>query len=137
MCGDAMLVPESSAQPPPETEDRTSTPGAETSGFRRSEMAVGPTDEKSACVRFADAADVHRADRDRVLGVRGRGDGAGSEVVVVVPGRDHGHDAGCCGRVEGERDDVPFRLDLGLTAREVDDVHPVRDGSLDRRHDRR
>ena len=46
-----MLVPESSAQPPPEIEDRTSTPGAATSGLRRSEMVVGPTDENSACVR--------------------------------------------------------------------------------------
>ena len=53
MCGEAMLVPESSAQPPPETDERTSTPGAATSGFRRSEIVVGPTEEKSACVLFA------------------------------------------------------------------------------------
>ncbi len=48
-----MLVPERAVQPPPETDDRTSTPGAATSGFRRNEIAVGPTDEKSACVRRA------------------------------------------------------------------------------------
>ena len=45
-----MLVPESAAQPPPETDDSTSTPGAATSGLRRNEIVVGPTDEKSACV---------------------------------------------------------------------------------------
>ncbi len=50
-CGDAMLVPESSAQPPPEIDDRTSTPGAATSGLRRREIVVGPTDENSAWVR--------------------------------------------------------------------------------------
>ena len=48
-----MLVPESSAQPPPATDESTPTPGAETSGLRRSEIVVGPTDEKSACVRVA------------------------------------------------------------------------------------
>src|SRR5262247_2640485 len=46
-----MLVPESSDQPPPGIDDSTSTPGAATSGFRRNEIVVGPTDEKSACVR--------------------------------------------------------------------------------------
>ena len=46
-----MLVPESAAQPPPETEESTSTPGAATSGLSRSEIVVGPTDENSACVR--------------------------------------------------------------------------------------
>ena len=47
-----MLVPENSAQPPPATDERTPTPGAATSGFRRSEIVVGPTDEKSACSLF-------------------------------------------------------------------------------------
>ena len=47
-----MLVPENSAQPPPETDDSTLTPGAATSGFRRSEIVVGPTEEKSACSLF-------------------------------------------------------------------------------------
>ena len=46
-------MPENSVQPPPEIEDRTSTPGAATSGFRRWEIVVGPTDENSACVRVA------------------------------------------------------------------------------------
>ena len=46
-CGEAMLVPEEAVQPLG-TEERTSTPGAETSGFSRSEIAVGPTEEKSA-----------------------------------------------------------------------------------------
>src|SRR5215471_7738415 len=42
-----MLVPESVPQPPG-TDDSTSVPGAETSGFRRSESGVGPADEKYA-----------------------------------------------------------------------------------------
>ena len=46
-----MLVPENSAQPPPEIDERTSTPGAATSGFRRWEIVVGPTEENSAWVR--------------------------------------------------------------------------------------
>ena len=50
-----MLVPENSAQPPPETDESTSTPGAATSGLRRSEIVVGPTDEKSACVALRPA----------------------------------------------------------------------------------
>ncbi len=131
-----MLVPENSAQPPPETEDKTSTPGAATSGLRRSEIVVGPTDEKSACVAPV-AADLDGSDRDRRLGVRRRRHRAGAEVVVVVSGCDHGHDARCGRRVQGERDDVAARLDLRLPAREVDDVHPVGDGRLDRCHDRR
>ena len=48
-----MLVPESALQPPPETDDRTSTPGADTSGFSLNEMVVGPTDENSAWVLVA------------------------------------------------------------------------------------
>jgi hypothetical protein len=48
-----MLVPDSSSQPPPEIDDRTSTPGAATSGFSRSEIVVGPTLEKSAWIRRA------------------------------------------------------------------------------------
>src|SRR3990170_938886 len=47
-CGAAMLVPETAAHPP-ETEERTPTPGAATSGLRRSDIVVGPTEEKSAC----------------------------------------------------------------------------------------
>jgi hypothetical protein len=42
-----MLVPESVPQPSG-TDDRIPTPGAATSGFWRSEIVVGPTDEKSA-----------------------------------------------------------------------------------------
>jgi hypothetical protein len=42
-----MLVPETEAHPPG-TEERTATPGAATSGFKRSESGDGPTEEKSA-----------------------------------------------------------------------------------------
>jgi len=47
-----MLVPLKSAQKPSRrgTEERTLTPGAVTSGFRRSERGVGPPEEKSAIV---------------------------------------------------------------------------------------
>ena len=43
-----MLVPENEDQPSG-TAESTSTPGAATSGFWRREIAVGPTEEKSAC----------------------------------------------------------------------------------------
>jgi hypothetical protein len=42
-----MLVPEIRDQPPG-IDERMFTPGATTSGFRRSEIGVGPTEEKSA-----------------------------------------------------------------------------------------
>ena len=40
-----MLVPENVAHPPG-TDERMPTPGAETSGLRRSESVEGPADEK-------------------------------------------------------------------------------------------
>src|SRR5207344_3331283 len=49
--GEAMLVPSYEAQPPG-TDERMSTPGAETPGLRRSENAAGPTEEKSARTLF-------------------------------------------------------------------------------------
>ena len=52
MCGEAMLVPDQPAQPSG-TLEVTSTPGAATSGFIRSDIAVGPTDEKSAWTLLA------------------------------------------------------------------------------------
>ena len=137
-CGAAMLVPESSAQPPPETDESTSTPGAATSGLSRSEIVVGPTDENSACVLRVGLPPISTAPtRDRALRVAGRRHRACAEVVVVVPGGDDGDDACRGSRVERARDDVAARLDLGLAAREVDDVHPVGDGRLDRGDDRR
>ena len=133
-----MLVPENADQPPPGTDESTSTPGAATSGFSLSEIVVGPTDENSACVlRRRAAADLHGADGDRSLGVGGRRDGACAEVVVVVSRGDHRDHAGCGCGVERARHDVAAGLDLRLAAREVDHVHPVGDGGLDRGHDRR
>ena len=43
-----MLVPSHACQRFDGTEERTSTPGAVTSGFGRSETGVGPADEKEA-----------------------------------------------------------------------------------------
>ena len=65
-------------------------------------------------------------------GVRGRRDGARAEVVEVVAGRDHRNDSGRGSRVERERDHVAARLDLRLADREVEDVHAVSHGGLDR-----
>ena len=45
--GAAMLVPDDRPQPPG-CEERIDVPGATTSGFRRSEIGVGPADEKLA-----------------------------------------------------------------------------------------
>ena len=42
-----MLVPDNTPQPPG-IDERMPTPGAATSGFKRSESGVGPDDEKSA-----------------------------------------------------------------------------------------
>src|SRR5262245_58240353 len=54
-CGAAMLVPDSSVQPPG-TDESTSTPGAVTSGLRRCEMLVGPSEENEATLlRIGDA----------------------------------------------------------------------------------
>ena len=55
-----MLVPEEDVQPPG-TEERMSTPGAETSGFARSDMAVGPTDENSARTASCGASAISTA----------------------------------------------------------------------------
>ncbi len=109
------------------------TPGATTSGFSRSEIGVGPAEENPAI--DGEAPDVAAP---TVIAVRGASRGAerpASEVVEVVPGGHHGHDARGGRRVERERDEVARRLDLGLAEREVDHVHAVGDGGLDRRDD--
>ena len=112
-------------------------PGAATSGLRRSEIVVGPTDENSACVRVVGLPPIATAPTAIArVGVGRRRHGAGAEIVVVVSGGDDRHDAGGCGRVERERDDVAARLDLRLAAREVDHVHAVGDRRLDRGDDR-
>ena len=109
-----------------------STPGAATSGFSRSEIVVGPTEEKLACVpRGVVAVDLDRTHRDRPHGVRRRRDRARAEVVEVVTGRDDGDDSGSSRRIERECDDVAARLELRLPDREVEYVHPVSHRCLD------
>src|SRR5207248_1591774 len=48
--GAAMLVPLSVPKVPCSSDESTFTPGADTSGLNRSEIGVGPADEKSATV---------------------------------------------------------------------------------------
>src|SRR6185437_13223717 len=58
-CGLAMLVPPSCPHGPPwpgGSDEVIATPGALTSGFRRSDTGAGPADEKSAILFFTDAA---------------------------------------------------------------------------------
>jgi hypothetical protein len=57
-CGAAMLVPEKVSHVPSRagTEERMPTPGAVTSGLRRSETGVGPDDEKLAIRPATDEA---------------------------------------------------------------------------------
>ena len=79
----------------------------------------------------------NRRGRDRVRRAARRADRSEAERVSVVPGCDHGDDAGC--------DHVPHRCDqrvvCGLgrraTAGEVDDVHPVAHGEFEGVHDLR
>ena len=74
----------------------TSTPGAATSGFISSETGVGPADEKSAiALRDVTAATVIASGA-----LPGERDGAVAEVVEVVAGGDHRHDAGGRGAVD-------------------------------------
>ena len=70
--------------------------------------------------------------RDRARCVARRADGAGTELLEVVPGRDDRHDTCRGGPVESECHDVAGGLYLGLADGEVDHVHTVRDGCLDR-----
>ncbi len=80
------------------TDESTSTPGAVTSGFIRSESGVGPPEEKDAIVRSdsdSAATVIARCGRAR------RGHRPVAEVVVVVPGRDDRDDPGRGGPVEG------------------------------------
>ncbi len=113
-----------------------STPGAATSGFSRSEIVVGPTEENSACVPRVVAPLISTAPTaDRALGVRRRRDRAGSQVVEVVSGGDDRDDSRTSSGVEGEGDDVAARLDLRLSDREVEHVHAVSHRGLDGSHD--
>ena len=132
-CGAAMLVPESVAYESPGAAEKIETPGALTSGFRRSESGVGPLEENEATTSSGPLRDRRDgADRDRVRRRAGRADRPAAEVAEVVAGRDDGDHAGAgrCG--ECLHDDVARRLDLGLAERHVDHVHAVGDGRLDR-----
>ena len=71
-------------------------------------------------------------DRDRGRGGARRGDRAPAQELVVVACRDDRYDAGRGGVVDRPGDRVARRLDLGLAEREVDHVHAVGDGRLDR-----
>ena len=130
-----MLVPESEDQPSG-TEERTSTPGAATSGFRRWDIVVGPTDEKSAWVPFAGAPVISTA--PTVIALR---EFAGDEMepaprsLKSFPAATTGTTPAVGRSIERERDDVSARLDLGLADREVEDVHPVPHRGLDRGDD--
>ena len=70
-------------------------------------------------------------DGDRVGRGARRAGRAEPEVVAVVAGGDHGHDARERGVVHGLVHGVVRRIGLGPAAGEVDDVHPVRDGRLE------
>ena len=89
---------------------------------------MGPPDEKSAIWSFG----IDRGDGDRAGRVRRRADRAVAEVVEVVAGGDDRDHAGRRGGVDRLHDEVARRVDLGLAERQVDHVHPVGDGRLDR-----
>ena len=70
-------------------------------------------------------------DRDRAVRAAGRRHRSRAELLEVVPRRDDGDDSGGSGAVERRGDDVAARVDLDLSEREVDDVHPVADSRFD------
>ncbi len=70
-------------------------------------------------------------DGDRVRSGSGRARRAGAEVVAVVAGRDHGHDARGGDVVDRLDQRVVRRLDLRAAAGEVDHVHAVGDRRLE------
>ena len=128
-----MLVPDSDAYEPRGAAERIPTPGAETSGFSRSESGVGPLEEKAATTSSGPPRAVVTAPTVIASGVApGEPTEPRPNSVEVVAGRDDRHDAGAGGGAERLDDDVARRLDLGLAERHVDHVHPVRDGRLDR-----
>ena len=79
-----------------------------------------------------DGSDGNRAQR----ACRGTDRACADLLVVVVGGYDRYH-ARCCRCVQRAHDDIAARLDLGLAAREVDDIHPVSDCGFDSRDDSR
>ena len=128
-----MLVPSKKSQRPScaGTEERIDTPGAETSGLSWSEYGVGPADEKPAIAPPL-VCGSHR-DRSRRRGRRA--DRPEAELAEIVSRGDHRHDTGGGGSVDRLDDDVARGRDLRLAVREVDHVHPVLHGLLDRRRD--
>ena len=132
--GAAMLVPDDVAHPSGSAE-RIDVPGATKSGLSRSETGVGPEEEKPAMPGAV--PDVLAPTVIARVELPGDDSEPAPEVVEVVPRCDDRDDAGRRGGVERERDDVARRLDLRLADREVDDVHAVGHGSLDRGDDLR
>ena len=128
-----MLVPDDVRQPSFGPAERIDWPGATTSGLRRSETGVGPAAEKPAITGAAPDDVAPTVIESAEL----PGDASEPEpvVAVVVAGGDDGDDARRRRGVERERDEVARRLDLGLADREVDHVHSVGDGRLDRGDD--
>ena len=130
-CGDAMLVPLNAGPRPSRagTDERTSTPGAATSGFSCSEIGVGPPEEKldDPAVDFARGRDRDRLRRRRRASRPSRARSCRSRCRRRSPGTT----PASSGAVDRRDDDVAARLDLGLAEREVDHVHPVGDGGLD------
>ncbi len=74
-------------------------------------------------------------DRDRVGRGAGRAGGAETELIAVVAGGDHRHDARGHGVADGLDHGVVGRVALGAAPGEVDHVHPVRDRRLERGDD--
>ena len=127
--GAAMLVPLSVCHWPRRlgAADRISTPGAATSGLRRSDSGVGPCGGEARQL----PVDRGRGHGDRGRRGAGRRDRSPPEGLEVVPRGDRRHDARGGGAVDGAHDEVTARRDLGLADREVDDIHPVLHSRLD------
>ena len=124
---------------------RQSTPTSTSRWLHEIQEAEWCRPTRTACaeVRRCDdlerrSEDVRVRDRTDADGIRSRGRRprrAEAEEVSVVPGRDDRHDTGAHDIAHGFDQDVRTGIRLRSTAREVDDVHAVANGRLERGDD--
>ena len=101
-------------------------------GIRGSPLGETTGQRRAEDVRVCDCTDA-----DRIGSGRGRSGSSETEEVAVVARRDDRYDAGANDVRDSLDEDVRARIGLRATSREVDDVHPVAYGGLERGDDLR